>query len=203
MNAAARGPESGSARERLVAAAKELIWEHGVEATSPNGLLAAAGVGQGSLYHHFDGKPDWAHAAIEALADDLTAETTALLDQPGVGGYDRLLAYLDKPRAALAGCRLGRLAFDPAVAASPTLQAPIHGYAAALHASLRRAIAEARDAGDLSRTVDPDTLARTIAATVQGGYVCARMNGTETAMTEAISGLLALLHTAGTARQRR
>lgn len=65
-------------RERLVGVAKELIWERGVEATSPNQLLERSGFGKGSLYHFFGAKQEWALAAIESLAGDLTAETESI-----------------------------------------------------------------------------------------------------------------------------
>ena len=48
-----------NARERLVDATQELLWEQGYAATSPKDILHRAGAGQGSMYHHFAGKQLW------------------------------------------------------------------------------------------------------------------------------------------------
>lgn len=172
-------------RTRLLDAAKELVWNRGVEATSPNMLLTRSGVGQGSLYHHFGSKAAWAEAAIVALAADLTAETDELFagHEPGA---DQLRAYLSKPRTALDGCRLGRLAFDPEVAANRRLRAPVLAYFEHLRTLLGRALDELG--------VEPvDETAETICAVVQGGYVTSRLTDDADALERACRGLLALL----------
>ena len=60
-----------------------LLWERGYVGTSPRAILDRAGVGQGSLYHHFDGKPAIALAAVEASAAELTAKAEEQLSRPG------------------------------------------------------------------------------------------------------------------------
>ena len=40
-----------TAKEQLLESARELIWERGYEAMSPNAVIKASGAGQGSLYH--------------------------------------------------------------------------------------------------------------------------------------------------------
>ncbi len=175
------------ARTKLLDAAKQLVWDRGVEATSPNMLLARSGVGQGSLYHHFGSKAAWAEAAIRALAADLTAETDELFATHAAGA-DQLRAYLTRPRAALDGCRLGRLAFDPEVRANAALQAPISAYFDHLRGLLRPA---ARAAG----VDDVDGAVEAVCAVVQGGYVTSRLSDDAEALERACRGLLSLLLT--------
>jgi len=43
-------------RDRLIAAMSHLMSERGYTATSPRMVLDRAGLGKGSLYHHFDTK---------------------------------------------------------------------------------------------------------------------------------------------------
>jgi TetR/AcrR family transcriptional regulator, transcriptional repressor for nem operon len=174
------------ARTKLLDAAKQLVWARGVEATSPNMLLARSGVGQGSLYHHFGSKAAWAGAAIASLAADLTAETDELF-AAHTTGTDQLRAYLAKPRAALDGCRLGRLAFDPEVRSNDALRAPIGAYFEHLRALLRPAV---RAAGAVD---DVDGVVEAICAVVQGGYVTSRLSDDAAALERACRGLLALL----------
>jgi len=190
------GRVSGAARDVIVGAAKALLWERGVAATSPAALLAAADVGQGSLYHHFRGKQEWARAAIESLAADLQAETAAALGDPAAPGLARLLAYLERPRAARAGCRLGRLAFDPQVVADPVLAAPIAAYFASTRAALAQAVRDAVAEGGLRADTDPDDLAAALVGVVQGGFVLARTADDDTVMTAATRAMAALVNAA-------
>jgi AcrR family transcriptional regulator len=173
-------------RTKLLDAAKQLVWDRGVEATSPNMLLARSGVGQGSLYHHFGSKAAWAEAAIASLAADLTAETDELFSAHPTGA-GQLRAYLSKPRAALEGCRLGRLAFDPEVGSNETLRAPIRAYFEHLRAQLRNTV---RDVGTVD---DVDGAVEAICAVVQGGYVTSRLSDDAGALERAGRGLLELL----------
>ena len=174
-----------NARSKLLDAAKQLVWDRGVEATSPNMLLARSGVGQGSLYHHFGSKAEWAAAAIAALAADLTAETEEVFSAHATGA-EQLRAYLTRPRSALDGCRLGRLAFDPEVRANAALRAPISAYFEHLRSLLRPAV---RATG----VTDVDGVVEAICAVVQGGYVTSRLSDDAGALERACNGLLSLL----------
>ncbi len=53
-------------KEKLLAAALDLIWRNSYGATSVDHLCAAAGVVKGSFYHFFKSKSDLAIAALEA-----------------------------------------------------------------------------------------------------------------------------------------
>lgn len=56
------------ARQKLIAATRELLSERGYSAPSPKMILHRAKLGQGSLYYHFDGKEELAVATIESMA---------------------------------------------------------------------------------------------------------------------------------------
>jgi AcrR family transcriptional regulator len=60
--------------ERLVTSAQELLWERGYVGTSPKAIQERAGAGQGSMYHHFRGKPDLALTAMRRSARELRAQ---------------------------------------------------------------------------------------------------------------------------------
>jgi AcrR family transcriptional regulator len=51
-----RTPPTGTARERLIAAADELFSRDGIAATPVDDAVRRAGVATATLYHHFDGK---------------------------------------------------------------------------------------------------------------------------------------------------
>lgn len=59
--------------ERLIESAQALLWERGYVGTSPRAIQERAGAGQGSMYHHFRGKPDLALAAMRRSAEEACA----------------------------------------------------------------------------------------------------------------------------------
>lgn len=183
---------STPAVERLVESAQELLWERGYAATSPRALLERAGVGQGSMYHHFTGKADLAVAAIERSAAELRDTSDAPLSGQG-SPMARLRHYLLARREVLRGCRIGRLAYDPEVVADQTLRAPVKDTFDWLLRRIGEVVEEAQQAGELPAALDVRSLAATIVAVVQGGYVMARATGSSRSFTDAIDGLVSLL----------
>lgn len=60
----------GPARDRLLAAAAECFYDHGVTATGIDTITAAAGVAKMSLYNNFAGKDDLVLAYLEARHEE-------------------------------------------------------------------------------------------------------------------------------------
>ncbi|WP_369206178.1 TetR family transcriptional regulator [Streptomyces sp. PU-14G] len=184
---------------RLIEATQELLWERGYVGTSPRAIQQRAQVGQGSMYHHFGGKPDLARAAVRRSAEELRALADAELAREG-SARERVAAYLRREREVLRGCRLGGLAQDPDVVADPELRAPLSQTFAWLRTRLAGVLEEGRATGEFGPALDPARVAAAIVAVVQGGYVLARSAGDPGPFHEAADGLLALLdaHATGT-----
>ncbi|WP_390624043.1 helix-turn-helix domain-containing protein [Fodinicola feengrottensis] len=72
-----------STSERLIESTRELLWERGYVGTSPKAIQQRSGVGQGSMYHHFDGKPDLARAAISRTRRRCARRSTLSFPGPG------------------------------------------------------------------------------------------------------------------------
>ncbi|MEW2568623.1 TetR/AcrR family transcriptional regulator [Streptomyces sp. NPDC047070] len=181
-----------STPERLVEATRELLWERGYVGTSPKAILQRAGAGQGSMYHHFTGKPDLALAAIRRTAEEMRATAEAVLGGPG-SPYERVEAYLRRERDVLRGCPVGRLTMDPDVVASDELRAPVDETLDWLRERLAAVVEEGRERGEFAPGLDGEEIAATIVATVQGGYVLARASGSTAAFDTGVRGLLSLL----------
>ncbi|MFI0822606.1 TetR/AcrR family transcriptional regulator [Streptomyces sp. NPDC021098] len=178
--------------ERLIESARELLWERGYVGTSPKAIQQRAGAGQGSMYHHFTGKPDLALAAIRRTAEQLRAAAEATLSGPG-GAYDRVRGYLLRERDVLRGCPIGRLTMDPDVIADPVLRQPVDETLDWLRGRLADVLAEGRERGEFTPSLDPARTASAVVATVQGGYVLARAAESAAPFDSAVEGLLALL----------
>jgi AcrR family transcriptional regulator len=178
-------------RQLLVDTMSELMWERGYADTSPRDVRQRSGVGQGSMYHHFPTKRDLALAALERNIADLLPATSEL-DGPG-RPMDRIEAYLLRPRDALKGCKVGRMTQDPQVREDPVLLAPVARAFAQVHAGWVRVLREAVAAGELRDDLDPEQLAHTLMAVLQGGYVLAIAQQDPGPFEDARAGALALL----------
>ncbi|MCY1144195.1 TetR/AcrR family transcriptional regulator [Actinoplanes sp. Pm04-4] len=189
---------ANDARTRLVESMADLLWERGYVGTSPSAVLNRAGVGQGSLYHHFTGKADLAVAGIHRNADTLTQAAREALDGPGTA-YERLERFLLRDRDVLRGCRIGRMTQDPDVFTDDLLRQPVAEALAGVRKTIAAVIEQGQARGEFVRGLAPDDLAATILSTLQGGYVLARAELDEQQFHAAVRGLLALLRGSVTA----
>ncbi|WP_433243237.1 TetR/AcrR family transcriptional regulator [Streptosporangium sp. CA-135522] len=103
-------------RQRLVAAATQVLHEQGVEKTTLADIARVAEVPVGNIYYYFKTKDDLVAAAIEAHAQGLRV-VTAALDQHGGTPQDRLKALVrgwveQRELAARYGCPFGTLASE-------------------------------------------------------------------------------------------
>src|SRR3974390_2739509 len=84
MTDSARGREVAAAdlrrgkRERLVAAARELLYRQGVEKTTLAGIAQAADVPVGNVYYYFKTKDEIIGAVIDSHVHDIRAELESL-----------------------------------------------------------------------------------------------------------------------------
>ena len=100
-------------RERLVAAATQLLHQHGVERTTLADIAQAADVPAGNVYYYFKTKDEVIAAVIEAHAQQVKA-ALALIDTRHRSPRSRLKAFVREFTAqgeivAQYGCPLGSL----------------------------------------------------------------------------------------------
>ncbi|MGW4590225.1 TetR/AcrR family transcriptional regulator [Amycolatopsis thermoflava] len=178
--------------ERLIRSTQELLRDRGYVGTSPKAIQQHAQAGQGSMYHHFSGKPDLALAAIRRSAEEMRAEAEAALAHGGTA-LERIDAYLLREREVLRGCPIGRLAQDPDVVASENLRQPVQETLGWLQERLAGVLADGVARGELPADLDTGATAATVAAVVQGGYVLARAADSVDHFDRAIQGVRKLL----------
>lgn len=181
-----------STSERLIESTRELLWERGYVGTSPKAIQQRAGAGQGSMYHHFAGKPDLALAAIRRTAEEMRAAAEEQFSAPGTA-LERITAYLLRERDVLKGCPVGRLTQDPEVMADGALRGPVDETFDWLRGRLAGILAEGRDRGELDAALDPVATASAVVAVLQGGYVLARAAQSVEPFQQAVGGVLGLL----------
>lgn len=182
-----------SAREMILHATKQLLWEKGFAAMSPKMVMKASGAGQGSLYHHFEGKLDLASHALQEVRDDLLTYAGDHIFRPNKSASQQVLDYLTLPREALKGCRMGRMAYDAEVTDS-ALRMPVNEYFQKLQSLLQPCLKTMMDESKLKASSNAEALAATCVATVQGAYILALANQDTTSFDRAIEGLCSLLN---------
>jgi TetR/AcrR family transcriptional repressor of nem operon len=160
-------------QDAVLRAVRDQFWATGYAETSVDDILAATGLGKGSLYGAFGDK----HKLFLRVFDDYcTAVTEAVrqaLDGPDAGAYGRLRAHVlavadaTASDACLRGCLLAkataeRASQDPAVAARgrQTFEA--------LEELIASCVAAAQRAGDIKADADPARLAGLLLAVLRG-----------------------------------
>ena len=179
-------------RERLIESMQELLWERGYVGTSPKAVQRRAGAGQGSMYHHFAGKPDLAFEAIRRSAEQMKALAEAQFSGEGTA-FERIEAYLLRERDVLRGCRLGRLTQDPEILANPTLRQPLDETFEWLRKRLAKVIAQGQAHDEFDAAFDANDAASAIVGVLQGGYVLSKAADSDEPFHSAIRGMLNML----------
>ena len=110
-----RGRET---RERIVAAAAELIFERGVAETTLEDIRAAAGVSGSQVYHYFEDKQALVRAVIDHQADAVLDTQGTHLDHldtlPGLRAWRDLLVDHQRSLGCRGGCPIGTLGAEVA-----------------------------------------------------------------------------------------
>jgi TetR/AcrR family transcriptional regulator, transcriptional repressor for nem operon len=116
-NSAAPGPRAaaGGKRERLIAAARQTLYEHGAEKTTLAEIAAAAGVPLGNVYYYFKTKDALVSAVLDALGETYDV-MSARLDQQATPAA-RLKALIGawvghRDELASFGCPVGSLSSE-------------------------------------------------------------------------------------------
>ena len=181
-------------RERILAAAVELIAEHGVAGTGTEDVRRAAGVSGSQLYHYFASKQDLIRAVItrQAVAPKVPG-------QPIMGSLDSLDALTAWADAAVENqergggrhsCTLASLAGELNPADEQTRTDLCHAFQrwqSLLHDGLQAM----RDRGELRPDADLDELSLALLTALQGGTLLGQTLGTAEPMRAAMTAALA------------
>jgi AcrR family transcriptional regulator len=179
-------------RARIVEEAAALIHERGVAATTLEDVKAAAEVSGSQLYHYFPDKDDLVQAVIDYHADGIVSRNRqALGGANGVEAWRKMVIAAARRTKAKGGCALGSLVGQLAESdpeARALIASGFDQWAAALGDGLRSLHAE----GKLPPDVDPDDLAVTLLATLEGGLLLAQAQRSTRPFETAVNTLLAL-----------
>ena len=185
-------PKGARTRARIVEEAAALIHERGVAGATLEDVRAAAGVSGSQMTHYFADKNELVQAVIDYQADAIVNRQRHVLGGPdGVEAWRKMVITAAKRTKAKGGCQLGSLVgqlaeTDPEARA--LIAAGFDQWAAAIGDGLRTLYAD----GKLLSDIDPDDLAITLLATLQGGLLLAQVTRSTRPFETAVNTLLDL-----------
>ena len=185
-------PKGERTRARIVEEAADLIHERGVAATTLEDVKVAAEVSGSQMYHYFPDKNELVQAVIDYQADTIVKHNRQALGSPkGVEAWRKMVVTGVRSTQGKGGCALGSLGGqlaenDPEARA--LIAAGFDQWAAAISDGLRSLHAD----GKLPSDIDPDDLATTLLATLQGGLLLAQVQRSTRPFETAVDTLLAL-----------
>jgi len=177
------------ARASIIDAAASLMYQNGVTVTSLDDVLAAAGSGKSQLYHYFDSKADLVAAVIERQLELVLARQPALTHIESWDGIDAWVSDILTAHSAPGGpfaCPLGTMAAE--LKNDPTFRPLLDNAFRRWEAPLARGLQTIQDRGELVADADPNRLASTVIAALQGGMLLARIRGDIAPLRDTLEG---------------
>ena len=185
-------PKGARTRARIVEEAAALIHERGVAGTTLEDVRVAAEVSGSQMYHYFPDKNELVQAVIDYQAATIvTHQRHALSSANGVEAWRDMVITAAKRTEARGGCPLGSLVGQLAESdpeARALIAAGFDRWTAAFGDELRSLHAD----GKLPSDIDPDDLATTLLATLQGGLLLAQVLRDARPFKTAVDTFLAL-----------
>ena len=180
-------------RERIVVAAAELMFEHGVSGTTLEHVREAAGVSSSQIYHYFADKDALIRAVIAYQSDAI------------VGGQEPMFARLDTIEGFRAwrdflvahqrrlecrgGCPIGSLGSELAET-NPVARTDVAAALLRWESGVRSGLEAMAANGRLTDKADPDKLATTTLAALQGALLLTQMQRDTTPLEVALDTII-------------
>ena len=163
-------------RSRIVEAAADLIYAHGVERTSLDDVMAASGVSKSQLYHYFADKDALVLEVIAKQTERVLAaqrpHLEALDSLPALKAWRDAFVRINKA-VQYGGCPLGSLASELASDSEPARKRLADGFSI-WGDRIENGLAKMQQRGELSASADPHDLALALLSAVEGGLLLSK-----------------------------
>lgn len=168
-----------TSRDKLIQVGAELIAEHGYTATGINTILKHSGVPKGSFYHYFGSKEDFGLAVIESFADAFDEQLASTLRDTSQPPLSRLRHYFSSVKEEIArhecvrGCLIGNLGQELS-SHSDVLRDRLEQVFRGWEQNFIACLSDARAAGEIDDSLDPETLGSFILVGWEGAILRAK-----------------------------
>jgi TetR/AcrR family transcriptional regulator, transcriptional repressor for nem operon len=191
-------------RQRIVAAATQVVAEKGALGASLDEVGARAAASRSQLYHYFDDKTDLLRAVAQTTNDAVLGAQEDLFS--GLGTWAGLVRWADalvalqEERGGKGGCPIANL-LGQLGERDDDIRAVLADGFDRWEASIRAGLAAMVASGELRADTDPDWLAASTLASIQGGLVLAQARRDARPLRRALDGALSLIATHRTRTQ--
>ena len=185
-------------RERIVAAAAQVVTEKGALGASLDEVGAPAAASRSPLYHYFDDKTDLLLAVAQTTNDTVLGAQEDLF--AGLGTWAGLVRWTDALVGVLAerggkgGCPIANL-LGQLGERDDDIRAVLADGFDRWEASIRAGLTAMIASGELRADTDPDWLAASTLASLQGGLVLSQARRDPRSLRRALDGALTLIAT--------
>jgi TetR/AcrR family transcriptional regulator, transcriptional repressor for nem operon len=191
-------------RQRIVTAATQVVAEKGALGASLDDVGARAVASRSQLYHYFDDKTDLLRAVAQTTNDAVLGAQEGLFASLGTwGGLVRwadALVALQQERGGKGGCPIANL-LGQLGERDDDIRAVLADGFDRWEASIRAGLAAMIASGELRAGTDPDWLAASTLASVQGGLTLSQARRDPRPLRHALDGALRLIATYRTKTQ--
>lgn len=185
-------------RARIISAAAELVFAHGVARTGIEDVQQRAGVSASQLYHYFTDKNDLIRAVIAHQTEGILNAQRPVLDEldsfDALERWRDLLIALQEQRHCVGGCPIGSIAAELADD-DPDARADLAAGFERWEAPIRAGLARMRARGDLRPDTDTDALALALLVALQGGLLLTQTRRNTAPLRVGLDTVLAQIRT--------
>ena len=165
-------------RERIVAAASDLMLWRGVARTTIEDIQEAAAISTSQMYHYFADKDDLVSAVIDFQTDQVLSLQQLGLDR--IDSIDDVRRWRDtmvsavRKQGGAGGCPLGSMASEMSEC-DPIARARLTRSFAQWENMIRNGLTSVAARGELAEGTDIDRIALAMLAAIQGGLLLSQV----------------------------
>ena len=193
-------PKGRATRERIVAAAAELMSQRGVARTTIEDIQEAAAVSTSQMYHYFADKGDLVAAVIDFQTDRVLAVQHMGLDRleclEDLRRWRDIMVDLMRRLGCVGGCPIGSLANDLAET-DPLARAQVARSFVRWETMIRDGFKAIAARGELPDGTEVDNLALAMLAAIQGGLLLSQVRRDTTPLEAAVDTMIEHLRALG------
>jgi TetR/AcrR family transcriptional regulator, transcriptional repressor for nem operon len=193
-------PKGRATRERIVAAAAELMSQRGVARTTIEDIQEAAAVSTSQMYHYFADKGDLVAAVIAFQTDRVLAVQHLGLDRleclDDLRRWRDIMVDMVRRLGCVGGCPIGSLANEIAET-DPLARAQVARAFVQWETMIRDGLKAIAARGELPEGTEVDNLALATLAAVQGGLLLSEVRRDTAPLEAAVDTIIEHLRTLG------
>ena len=194
------------ARQRLIAAAREVIYANSYEAVSVDELCAAAGVTKSSFYHFFSSKQDLVLVALESQWQWFEQTVLAPTFSDHLPPQEQIVRFFDlmleqqqaqkQARGHMRGCPIGNLTLEMSTQ-DELIRARVEQFFQEWLRYFERMLDAAKEQGIVPTTLDTAVTAQALLAYFEGVILLAKGRNDPALIRTLRAGVLSLMHYQG------